>query len=119
MFGMRVTTELFVSALLRRVNSAGGMAVLGRKGTAEAGAVFIKFRHGDGRYDLLAPAPQAVYGGEGEEGERAFQMVATNADEMDVDARIGRERNWDPDLWIIEIEDCRQPPDVLVRLVSP
>lgn len=115
---MRLTSELFVSAIVRRVNGAGAFAALGRKGALEAGAVFIKVRKSDGRYDLFAPAPQTSYE-EDRPDERAFQTVESDAAEGDVDARLEREKRWDPDLWIVEIEDYHQPVDTLLRVVAP
>ncbi|MET0943059.1 MAG: DUF1491 family protein, partial [Mesorhizobium sp.] len=42
---MRVTSELWVSALTRRVFSGGGFAAILKRGAAEAGAVFILSRN--------------------------------------------------------------------------
>ena len=41
---MRVTTDLWVSALLRRVFGAGGFAAVVNRGATEAGAVFVLTR---------------------------------------------------------------------------
>ncbi|MEP2580565.1 MAG: DUF1491 family protein, partial [Roseibium sp.] len=38
---MRVTSEFFVSALVRRVFGEGGFAAVSRRGAPEAGAVFV------------------------------------------------------------------------------
>jgi hypothetical protein len=115
---MRLTSELFVSALIRRVNGAGAFAVLAQKGAPEAGAVFVKTRKPDGLYDLFAPAPQTSYE-EDRPDERVFQSVESGVAETDVDARLAREKRWDPDLWVVEIEDFNQPVETLVRIVAP
>lgn len=114
---MRVTTELFVSALIRRVNGSGAFAVVARKGAAEAGAVFVKIRHRDGRYDLLAPAVQAAYDSDGPR-ERVFEKVEQGSDEATADTRLAREKGWDPDLWIVEIEDYDLPLEGLLTLAG-
>ena len=113
---MRVTTDFFVSALLRRVNGSGGMAVLGRKGASEAGAVFVKFRRPDRMFDLFGPAVQSAY--DDEVTERAFQVYASAADEPEGDARLARERQWDPDLWIVEIETWRGSASDLILVLA-
>ncbi len=46
---MRLTSEFWVAALVRRVNGTGAFAALSNKGAAEAGAIFIKFRNADGK----------------------------------------------------------------------
>lgn len=115
---MRVTSDLFVSALLRRVNGAGSFAALGRKGALEAGAIFVKLRRKDGLYDLFAPAPQTAYDADHQLG-RVFQSVEAGVPESDVEARLAKERNWDPDLWIVEIEDYHQPIETLFNVAVP
>lgn len=113
---MRVTTDFFVSALLRRVNGSGGMAVLGKKGAFEAGAVFIKFRRPDRTFDLFGPAVQSAYGDE--IGGRGFQALATGAGEAEIDARLARERQWDRDLWIVEIDTWRGSVADLIDVIA-
>lgn len=114
---MRLTTDIFVSALVRRVNATGAFALLARKGALEAGTVFVKLRKPDGRYDLFAPAPQTFYE-EGRPEERAFQAVERDVPESDTEERLTREKRWDPDLWIVEIEDYKGAVTDLLRLVE-
>lgn len=99
---MRVVTELFVSALVRRVFSAGGFAAVERRGATEAGAVFIRQRFRDGLETLYGPAPQSFFG-EGEE-DRRFEIRAERSEAADCDAIIARETRFDPDLWLVELE---------------
>ena len=59
---MRVTTDLWVSALLRRVFGAGGFAAVVKRGATEAGAVFVLARTAAwARLPLFGPAPQTSY----------------------------------------------------------
>jgi hypothetical protein len=99
---MRVVTELFVSALVRRVFSAGGFAAVERRGATEAGAVFIRQRFRDGLETLYGPAPQSVFG-EGEE-DRRFEIRAERCEAPACEAIIAREIRFDPDLWLVELE---------------
>ncbi|MCO4318367.1 DUF1491 family protein [Phyllobacterium sp. 21LDTY02-6] len=109
---MRLTSEFWVAALVRRVNDSGAFAALGNKGAAEAGAIFIKFRNKDGSYDLFGPAPQLAYD-ERKPDERIFVLVKTGVAEMEVDDELQRQMRWDRDLWIVEIEDYRAARDDL------
>ncbi|RUT88859.1 DUF1491 family protein, partial [Mesorhizobium sp. USDA-HM6] len=52
---MRVTTDLWVSALLRRVFTAGGFAAVVKRGATEAGAVFVLSRGRLGEVVLYGP----------------------------------------------------------------
>lgn len=100
---MRVTTELWVSSIVRRAFSAGGFAAIARRGAAEAGAVMIVLRGRSGEARLFAPAPQTSYDEERPE-ERRFVEVPAATDEEAVQARIGRELRFDPDLWVVDLE---------------
>lgn len=100
---MRLRSDIFVSALIRRVFSAGGFAAVEKKGMDAAGAIFIRRRDRQGREYLYAPAPQALLE-EGAEGDRLFELRLSEAGGTDVDALIARELKWDADLWVVEIE---------------
>ena len=99
---MRVVTDLFVSALVRRVFSSGGFAAVERRGAAEAGAVFIRQRFRDGLETLYGPAPQSFF----EEGDddRRFEIRAERCEATACEAIIAREKRFDPDLWLVELE---------------
>lgn len=100
---MRVTTDLFVSALVRRAFSAGAYAAIVRRGATEAGAVFVICRGRDGLSRLLGPAPQTDYD-EARPSERSFAEIVMGAEEQEIEARLEKERRFDPDLWIVELE---------------
>lgn len=100
---MRVTSEFFVSALIRRVFSSGGFAAVERKGATEAGAIFIRLRSRDGLERLYAPAPQTVFD-ETDSGERRFELRLDHVDAGKVEALLTREARFDSDLWVVELE---------------
>lgn len=103
---MRLTSEFWVAALVRRINNSGAFAALSHKGAAEAGAIFIKFRNSDGTYDLFGPAPQMAYD-ETKPNERLFTPLKTSVAEADINDDLDKQKRWDRDLWIVEIEDYR------------
>src|SRR5262245_44373263 len=100
---MRVTTELWVSALVRRVFADGGLAAIMKRGATEAGAVFIVSRNRLGEIILFGPAPQTAYDPIRPDERRFSEFVATT-DEAAVDDRLAKEQRFDPDIWIVELE---------------
>lgn len=100
----RLRSDIWVAAYLRRCASEGVVAVLRRRGSPEAGAVFVKIDRLDGTSTLYAPAPQS----EAQEGfDRVFARVhAEEFVENDkIEAKLTREIKFDSDLWIVEVED--------------
>jgi hypothetical protein len=101
---MRLKTEIWVQAYLRTLDAKGVAAVLVRRGDNDAGAVFIKVARLDGRAALFGPAPA----GHADAGlGRAFACLhdGETVPEADADRRISEERRFDPDIWIVEVED--------------
>ncbi len=95
---MRLTADIWVSAYLTRLRLADIPAFVTRKGDATAGAVLVKLNTLDGRasafqrsFDLLS-------------GDRHW-VVLTEGDEASVDLSVSKQAGFDPDLWVIEVED--------------
>lgn len=101
---MRVTSSLWVGAYLRRCFAEGAMATVVRRGAEDAGAIFVIVNRLDGSFDLYGPAPQAAID-EVRPRDRRFERVCDGLAEEAVDMRLDRERNFDPDIWVVEIED--------------
>lgn len=93
----RLTAEFWVQAYLARLRLADIPAFVVRKGDVTAGAVMIKQSPLDGQATLF----QRSYD---RDGARVWAVLA-KGDEADVDAAIARQRSFDPDLWVIEVED--------------
>ena len=115
---MRITSDLFVSALVRRVFGGGGFAVVLRRGATEAGAVFIVTRDRFGGAALYGPAAQSAYD-EGRPSDRRFTLIGEKLDEQALDARLAREQRFDSDIWVVEIEPGGTPLADLVELTTP
>lgn len=101
---MRVTSDFFVSALVRGIFANNGFAAIPRKGAAEAGAIFVIVDRLDGSLDLYGPAPQSMFA-EQPQG-RLFERVLSSVDRTVVTDRLNREARMDPDFWIVEIDAC-------------
>ena len=50
---MLLSTDIWVAALIRRVELGGGFAVVARKGDARAGSVLVKVLNLDAQLDIL------------------------------------------------------------------
>jgi hypothetical protein len=97
---------MWVAAYIRRCQIEGVQAVLRRRGAEEAGAVFIKVSRLDGTAEVFGPAPQSAFD-EARPADRAFvrSLKSQPASEEDAEAYLARQLKFDPDIWIIEVED--------------
>jgi hypothetical protein len=100
---MRLKSGIWVAAYLRRCHIEGAFAVVRRRGAEEAGAVFVKLNRLDGTAELFGPAPQSAF--EGRPSARAFSRCVALKPDADIEAFLTREIRFDPDVWIIEVED--------------
>jgi len=101
----RLKSSIWVAGYLRRCQSAGVFGAVRRRGAEEAGAVFVKVALMDGTAMLFAPAPQTAYD-DSRPVERVFTQSPPQAvEEQAVEARLAKEINFDPDVWIVELED--------------
>lgn len=96
----RISSELVVSAAIRRWQAAGGNAVIAHRGDSWGGAIIIKLNLLDHTFQLLTQT-------RGQDGSPAWLRVKDGARfaESEADAYIQRQLQRDPDLWIVEIED--------------
>jgi hypothetical protein len=115
---LRLKSAIWVAAYVRRSHLEGAFAAVRRRGAEEAGAIFIKVSRLDGTAALYAPAPQTAFG-DARPGERRFvpALPETYGSDAEVEARLAREIRFDPDVWIVEVED-RQGRHFL-ELVEP
>ena len=95
---MKLTADIWVSAYLTRLRLLDIPAFVVKRGDNTAGAVLIKLNTLDGQaicyqrsFDLIT-------------GDRKW-VVLVDGIELDVDASIAKQRGFDPDLWVIEVED--------------
>ena len=84
---------------------ASTISAVRRRGAEEAGAVFVKVALLDGTAMLYIPAPQAVYD-DSRPIERFFMPISKEpVPETSVEERLVKEIRFDPDAWIVEVED--------------
>ncbi len=98
---MEMKTDIWAGALIRRVQVNGAYATVARRGDPDGGDVLVKVATLDGRARLYGTAL-------GPAGETIFLDLSAGAlgdEEQAVDAFAQKRTGFDPDLWIIEIED--------------
>ena len=96
---MLLSTDIWVGALIRRVEIGGGFAVVVRKGDPRAGAVLVKvLNRSDGSARLLAEATKG-------DGDRVWMEPVASREEPELDRYVERSIRIDPDVWVVEIED--------------
>jgi len=101
---MRVTSSLWIDALVRRCGSNAVPIYVAKRGAREAGAIFIRIEYEDRLSDLLGPAPQ-THAADPDHGEdRHFERVLERADGLEVLEYLEKQKRFDDDLWIIDIE---------------
>ena len=97
---MQLSSDLWVYALIRRVQLAGSFATIVRKGDARGGAVLVKTF--DPKTTTAGLWAEAV----GRDGESVWMRPVEGEDEASIDAYIVRAARIDPDIWVVEIEDA-------------
>lgn len=104
---MRLKSDIWVSAYLRRCQIEGAFTAVRRRGAEEAGAVFIIVNRLDGTGTLYGPAPQSAFD-DARPTDRLFTVVlgrAAPVPEAQIEERMARELRFDPDIWVVEVED--------------
>jgi hypothetical protein len=96
----RLKAGIFVRALIRRAQVAGAHGYVLRKGSEEAGAIVLKLLRRDGSSQVLNQARN---------GEGALvwaRPLGETVDEEQARSWFDKQVKFDPDLWIVEIEDA-------------
>ncbi len=101
---MRLKAEIWVKAYVRRCASVAVPAMVVRHGDDDAGAIFIKIAHLNGHAALYGPAPAGFDEGQTDR-QWTLHLDAVTASDADVENYLARQTEFDPDLWIVEIED--------------
>jgi hypothetical protein len=101
---MRLKSEIWVKAYLRRCRSDGADAVLVHRGDEDAGAIYIKVSRLDGTATVFGPAPAGL---DSAREDRLWQLCLKGGSvaEGEADAFLQRELGFDADIWIVAVED--------------
>jgi hypothetical protein len=101
---MRLKSEIWVKAYLRRCRLEGADAVLVRRGDEDAGAIYIKVSRLDGTATLFGPAPAGL---DASREDRLWEhcLKGQAVAEAEADAFLARQVSFDSDIWIVAVED--------------
>ncbi|TFL17470.1 DUF1491 family protein [Jannaschia formosa] len=94
----RLAAGIWVAAYRKRLESLGIPCFVTRRGDATAGAVLVKLATLDGRAQVFQRSFDLMT------GERAWVTLA-EGEERDCDAACAKQAQFDPDLWVLEVED--------------
>lgn len=95
----RLKAGIFVRAVIRRAEVEGAQAYVLRKGVEESGAIVLKINRLDGTVLLLTQARRG-------DGDLVWvKPLGDWSDEEKARAYLERQVKYDPDLWIVEVED--------------
>lgn len=83
-----------------------GSAYISRRGSEEAGAIFITLYDRETRsVSLYEPAPQSLASEENiDRDSRAFSLLGEGLDDLAISDRFKSEAKFDPDFWVVELE---------------
>ena len=95
----KLTADMLVGALRKRIGAAGGFATIVHKGDATSGAILVLAHH-NGRNPVALERQMGIDGG--------YVMVSTGPQAADniieIEEYAARRRARDPDLWVIEAD---------------
>jgi len=94
----RLTARFWVDAYLTRLRLQDIPAFVVAHGDDTGGAVLVKLATLDGRAMLFQRSFDLMT------GDRKWVELASGID-AEVDQTVTRQRGFDPDLWVIEVED--------------
>jgi len=110
---MRLKSEIWVHAFLRRAFVQGSYGAVLRKGAAEAGAIYVVINRLDGTVMVLGPPPGSAID---EVGERLWsEVIPPVTSTTEVASFIARLAKFDPDIWVVEVEDRSVTAGLTVR----
>jgi len=109
---MRLQSHVWVSAFLKTEASAAGFPAVIRRGSPEAGAIFVVQEHENGSVTVFAPAPQAL-SAEAPIGGRSFERVLEKVSREDAMDWLDRQVRFDRDCWIVGTERRDVPPPMV------
>lgn len=96
----RLAAGVWVGAYLARLGAEGIPVYVVARGDETAGAVLVKLATMDGKAVAFHRVVDLM------SSSRKWDVLS-EGNERDVDAVIARQRSFDPDLWVIEVEDAR------------
>lgn len=92
----RLRSDILVQSILRTVQSRSGFATVRHRGHEEGGVVYLTI--------ALGPLVDAYVETQDRDGTLAWRAKKLQADEQAIIEMIQKERRFDPDLWVVDVE---------------
>lgn len=105
---LRLRSDLWCAAFIRRHNDLGHFCVVSCKGDPAAGQIWVEVDHLNGSVSLYTPAPALA-----QNVDNAARLFEHRFDHVETEKcrdRINQERQFDPDLWVIALELRNEDP---------
>ncbi len=101
---MRLRTDIWIQAYVRRCFVEGLWAAVSRKGDPDAGAVMVRLDCLDGTVRLYAPAPGGAFD---DNGDRRWTELFGDSETASIEIAeyLEKQLRYDPDLWIVDVEN--------------
>tara|TARA_A100001011_G_scaffold378785_1_gene443967 strand:- start:238 stop:582 length:345 start_codon:yes stop_codon:yes gene_type:complete len=99
MINVRLTSTFWVSVFRRKLESHGIPIFIIKKGDSQAGSIIIRVSDLQGRSQIFVQEPTA-------DGERAW-VELTNGLDTEIEEVLAKQKKFDSDVWIIEVEQSR------------
>ncbi|WP_187429081.1 hypothetical protein ROLI_004820 [Roseobacter fucihabitans] len=94
----RLTARFWIDAYLARLRIENIPAFIVSHGDDTAGSVLVKVNHLNGHADLYQRSYDLM-------SDSQSWNVLAQGDEAEMDNAIKRQQGFDPDLWVVEVED--------------
>lgn len=97
----RIKTSLWADAHIRTCFVADMPAFVIARGDGDRGGVLLKIDQFDAGVSLYEKTMDF-------DGNKVWRCLDSGQKSAEIDIKIAKKRDFDPDLWVIEIEDMRQ-----------
>ena len=94
---VRITAEIWIAAYRASLERQGIPIYINKAGDKSAGAILVKVSTTGGHASLYHRVPNM-------NGQRFWTIFDTNTQEV-INETINKQCSFDPDLWVLEIED--------------
>lgn len=108
---MRLKSHLFVQSVMRAHSVSGHFSTILSKGADDAGAIFICHLKSDGSSDFYGQVPQSFFTGTNP-ADRFFELLDENLEQAELSSKLESQKQFDSDIWVIELEGDILPTSI-------
>ena len=94
---VRITAEIWIAAYRAMLEKQGIPIYVNKTGDKRAGAILVKVNNKGDQASLYHRVPNT-------NGQRCWTLFDSNSEEA-INETINKQCSFDPDLWVLEIED--------------